>query len=174
MVQAPPQMTVLASQAMPYPLTFQPQPGAPPGQLMPSADYADLGEGSLCSTHGDLSKISINCDSDKVHCLMHTAWTGCMCFRASSIGTLAGCRDLLAVVQPLYLHTKQDPGDQVLAPWTQVWLTHLDMCRGRRPAVRCTTKIWHLSNCTMVSDIRLTHQNACRRRGPAVGRQRAG
>ena len=51
MVQAPPQMTVLASQAMPYPLTFQPQPGAPPGQLMPSADYADLGEGFLCSTH---------------------------------------------------------------------------------------------------------------------------
>ncbi|CAK0783742.1 hypothetical protein CVIRNUC_006941 [Coccomyxa viridis] len=49
MVQAPPQMTVLASQAMPYPLTFQPQPGAPPGQLMPSADYADLGGGGLLS-----------------------------------------------------------------------------------------------------------------------------
>ena len=52
-MQAPPQMTVLASQAMPYPLTFQPQPGTAPGQLMPSTDYADLGEGSLCSTHGN-------------------------------------------------------------------------------------------------------------------------
>ena len=50
LVQAPPQMTVLASQAMPYPLTFQPQPGAAPGQLMPSTDYADLGEASPCHT----------------------------------------------------------------------------------------------------------------------------
>lgn len=49
LLQAPPQMTVLSSQAMPYPAAFQPQPGSVPGQLLPSNDYADLGEKSLCA-----------------------------------------------------------------------------------------------------------------------------
>lgn len=44
LMQAPPQMTVLSSQAMPYPVAYQPQPGAVPQQMMPGNDYADLGE----------------------------------------------------------------------------------------------------------------------------------
>ena len=40
----PPQMTVLSSQAMPYPVTYQPQPGSVPPQMLPGNDYADLGE----------------------------------------------------------------------------------------------------------------------------------
>ena len=46
LLQAPPQMTVLPSQAMPYPVTYQPQAGAVPGQMqvLQSNDYADLGE----------------------------------------------------------------------------------------------------------------------------------
>ena len=44
-VQAPPpQMTVLSSQAMPYPVTYQPQPGSVPPQMLPGNDYADLGK----------------------------------------------------------------------------------------------------------------------------------
>ena len=47
MLQAPPpQMTVLSSQAMPYPVTYQPQPGSVPPQMLPGNDYADLGKRS--------------------------------------------------------------------------------------------------------------------------------
>lgn len=47
MVQAPPpQMTVLSSQAMPYPVTYPPQQGSVPPQMLPGNDYADLGERS--------------------------------------------------------------------------------------------------------------------------------